>query len=84
MSQTTVYPARTQSKFLDWYEQTNYEHVEWDGWNLPMSGESKDDCGQWAWRGCLDYKKHSDGMIWLYLAELDIPEDQALQAHPLD
>jgi len=51
-----TYPARTQSKFFDWYEQTNYEHVEWDGWNLPMSGEAKEDCGQWAWRGCLDYK----------------------------
>ena len=63
MSQTSVYPARTQSKFFDWYEKTNYEHVEWKGWNLPMSGETKEDCGQWAWRGCLDYHNHSDGMI---------------------
>jgi len=58
-----VYPAKTQSKFSDWYEQTNYEYLEWDGWNLPKSGESKEDCGQWAWRGCLDYKVHFDGKI---------------------
>ena len=63
MQTLQTYPARTQSKFFDWYEQTNYEHIDWDGWNLPMSGESKEDCGQWAWRGCLDYQNHSDGMI---------------------
>jgi len=63
MSLQVMYPARTQSKFFDWYEQTNYEHVECDGWNLPMSGKAKDDCGQWAWRGCLNYKVHNDGMI---------------------
>ena len=54
----SLYPAKTQSKFSDWYEQTNYTHLEWDGWNLPMSGETKEDCGQWAWRGCLDHKIH--------------------------
>lgn len=58
-----MYPAKTQSKFSDWYEQTNYEQLEWNGWNLPKSGESKEDCGQWAWRGCLDHKSHFDGMI---------------------
>lgn len=57
------YPAKTQSKFFDWYEQTNYDAVEWHGWNLPMSGQPKEDCGKWAWRGCLEHKKHSDGMI---------------------
>jgi len=59
----SLYPAKTQSKFSDWYKKTNYEHLEWDGWNLPMSGESKEDCGQWAWRGCLDHKAHGDGKI---------------------
>jgi hypothetical protein len=59
----SLYPAKTQSKFSDWYKKTNYEHLEWDGWNLPMSGESKEDCGQWAWRGCLDHKSHGDGKI---------------------
>lgn len=59
----SMYPAKTQSKFFDWYEQTNYEHLDWNGWNLPMSGKTKDDCGQWAWRGCLDHKLHSDGKI---------------------
>jgi len=63
MQKLQTYPAKTQSKFSDWYEQTNYEYLEWDGWNLPMSGETKEDCGQWAWRGCLDHKAHSDGMI---------------------
>jgi len=58
-----TYPAKTQSNFSDWYEQTNYEHLEWHGWNLPMSGKAKEDCGQWAWRGCLDHKHHSDGKI---------------------
>jgi len=63
MSLQETYPAKTQSKFFDWYEKTNYSHIEWNGWNLPMSGDAKEDCGQWAWRGCLDYKKHSDGKI---------------------
>jgi hypothetical protein len=59
----SVYPAKTQSKFPDWYEQTNYEQLDWNGWNLPMSGKSKEDCGQWAWRGCLEYNLHFDGKI---------------------
>ena len=58
-----MYPAKTQSKFSDWYEKTNYAHLEWDGWNLPMSGETREDCGQWAWRGCLNHKVHFDGKI---------------------
>ena len=66
----SLYPAKTQSKFSDWYEQTNYTHLEWDGWNLPMSGESKEDCEQWACRGCLDHKVHSDGMIRAHTYQL--------------
>jgi hypothetical protein len=58
-----AYPAKTQSKFSDWYEKTNYAGIEWDGWNLPMSGSSKEDCNQWAFRGCLNYKKHFDGKM---------------------
>jgi len=63
MSLQQTYPAKTQSKFSDWYEQTNYEHVEWDDWNLPATKDARDDCGQWAWRGCLDHKAHFDGKI---------------------
>jgi len=58
-----LYPAKTQSKFSDWYEQTNYDHLEWQGWNLPKSGQPKEDCGQWSWRGCLNHTAHADGGI---------------------
>jgi hypothetical protein len=58
-----LYPAKTQSKFSDWYEQTNYDHLEWQGWNLPKSGQKKEDCNQWSWRGCLNYTAHADGGI---------------------
>ena len=63
MSETSLYPAKTQSKFSDWYEKTNYDYIEWHGWKLPKSSEQKADCGQWAWRGCLNHTKHKRGLI---------------------
>jgi hypothetical protein len=58
-----LYPANTQSKFSDWYEKTNFDHLEWEGWNLPKSGQQNADCGKWAWRGCLNHTGHADGGI---------------------
>ena len=36
-----MYPAKTQSKFSTWYDETNYSAIEWEGWNLPKSGQQK-------------------------------------------
>ena len=58
-----MYPAKTQSKFSDWYEKTNYDYLEWEGWNLPKSGQQYADCGDWSWKGCLNYTAHADGGI---------------------
>ena len=58
-----TYPAKTQSKFSDWYDETNYSAIEWEGWNLPKSGQQNADCGKWAWRGCLNHTAHADGGI---------------------
>ena len=29
-----TYPAFPRSKFSEWYETTNYDEVEWDGWHM--------------------------------------------------
>ena len=58
-----MYPAKTQSKFPDWYEKTNFQYLEWEGWNLPKSGLQNSDCGKWSWRGCLHHTAHADGRI---------------------
>ena len=58
-----MYPAKTQSKFPDWYEKTNFQYLEWEGWNLPKSGLQNSDCGKWSWRGCLNHTAHADGGI---------------------
>ena len=58
-----TYPAKTQSKFSDWYDETNYSAIEWEGWNLPKSGQQNADCGKWAWQGCLNHTAHADGGI---------------------
>jgi len=63
MSLQQTYPAFPRSKFSDWYETTNYDQVEWDDWHMTGYDEPLESCGQWAWRGCLNHKHHTDGKI---------------------
>jgi len=63
MSSQTTYPAFPRSKFSEWYETTNHDQVEWDGWHMTGYDEQLENCGQWAWRGCLNHKHHQDGKI---------------------
>jgi len=58
-----TYPAFPRSKFADWYETTNYDIVEWDGWHMTGYDEPLQTCNQWAWRGCLNHKNHENGKI---------------------
>ena len=41
----------------------DYDYLEWQGWNLPKSGQQYADCGDWSWKGCLNYTAHADGGI---------------------
>ena len=58
-----TYPAFPRSKFADWYETTNYDKIEWDGWHMTGYDEPLQTCNQWAWRGCLNHRKHENGKI---------------------
>jgi len=48
MSLQITYPAFPRSKFSEWYETTNYDQVEWDGWHLPGYDEPLSICGEWG------------------------------------
>jgi len=61
--QLAAYPAFPRSKFSDWYETTNYARVDWDGWHMTGYDEPLSICNQWAWRGCLNHRKHAHGKI---------------------
>jgi len=63
MSLQITYPAFPRSKFADWYETTNYDKVEWQGWHLPGYDAPLPTCNEWGWRGCLNHKKHAHGKI---------------------
>ena len=63
MSQQITYPAFQRSKFFDWYENTNHDQVDWNGWHMTGYDEPLSICNQWAWRGCLNYKNHPNGKI---------------------
>jgi len=58
-----TYPAFPRSKFAEWYETTNYDKVEWDGWHMTGYDEPLPLCGQWGWRGCLEHHKHENRKI---------------------
>ena len=58
-----TYPAFQRSKFSDWYETTNYDQVEWDGWHMTGYDEPLPNCNQWGWRGCLNHRNHENGKI---------------------
>jgi len=63
MSLQVTYPAFPRSNFFDWYETTNYDQVEWDGWHMTGYDDPLPICNQWAWRGCLNHKNHAHGKI---------------------
>jgi len=63
MSFQTTYPAFPRSSFAEWYETTNKNQVEWDGWHMTGYDDPLDSCGKWSWRGCLDHHKHENGKI---------------------
>ncbi len=58
-----TYPAFSRSKFSEWYETTNYDSVDWDGWHMTGYDEPISICNQWAWRGCLNHRNHPNGKI---------------------
>jgi len=63
LSQQVTYPAFSRSKFSEWYETTNYDSVDWDGWHMTGYDEPISICNQWAWRGCLNHRNHPNGKI---------------------
>jgi len=63
MKPQVTYPAFPRSKFADWYETTNYDKIEWDGWHMTGYDEPLGTCNQWAWRGCLNHRNHENGKI---------------------
>jgi len=60
MSLQLTYPASKRSEIFDQiHESSNWYTIEQDGWHLPATKDSRDDCGKWLTKGCLDVPAHA-------------------------
>jgi len=59
MSLQQTYPASKRSDFFEqMHESTNWYTVQENGWHLPATKDTRDDCGKWFTKGCLNVGAH--------------------------